>query len=73
MLSLPSLMLYMNMGKQMILTILIVSLTFRTKPEFQLRVGFLRSAADRTFMPGDLYGMFHFSLKVLPSLYLLWR
>ena len=44
---------YMLMGKQMILTILIVSLTFGTETKLQIVSVQLRSSAYRTFMSGD--------------------
>ena len=43
----------MLMGKQMILTILIVSLTFGTETKLQIVSVQLRSSAYRTFMSGD--------------------
>ena len=44
----------MLMGKQMILTILIVSLTFGTESEFQIRIIQLCASADGAFMSCDL-------------------
>ena len=43
----------MLMCKQMILTILIISIAFGTKSEFQVRIILLCSAADRAFVLGD--------------------
>ena len=51
----------------MILAIFIIPLAFGTKPEFQLRIGFLRPAAHGAFMPGDSGGLFHFPLKFLSA------
>ena len=57
----------MGVGKNMILAIFIIPLAFGTKPEFQLRIGFLRPAAHGAFMPGDSGGLFHFPLKFLSA------
>ena len=46
----------MLMRKQMILTILIISIALGTESELQVRIGLLRSAADCTLMSGDTLG-----------------
>ena len=43
----------MLMRKQMILTILIISIAFGTESEFQVRIVLLCSAADCAFVLGD--------------------
>ena len=44
----------MLMCEQMILTILIISLTFGAETKFQIRIIQFGPATDRTFMLGDL-------------------
>ena len=40
----------MLMGKQMVLTVLIVAVAFGTESKFQLGIGLIRPAADGAFM-----------------------
>ena len=55
----------MRMGKQMILTIFIISVTLRTETEFQFRIRLIRSSADGTFMPGDSAALLRFMAWLL--------
>ena len=43
----------MSMGKQMILAVLIVSVTLGTETKFQCLIILIRPATDRTFMLGN--------------------
>ena len=45
--------LHMLMGKQMIRTVLIISVTLAAEPEFQIRILLIGPAADGAFMLGD--------------------
>ena len=55
----------MCMGKQMILTVFIISVTLRTEAEFQFRIRLIRSSANGTFMPGDSTALLRFMAWLL--------
>lgn len=57
---------YMLVGKKMFLTILIISITFRTETELQVRIILFCPSADGTFMLGHPSGTIN--LLVIDSL-----
>ena len=68
----------MLMGKQMILTVFIITVTFGTETEFQSRIILFRSSANCAFMLGYTAGMSHLCiphlcLKYILSMHFFWR
>ena len=64
------------MCKQMILTILVISLALGTETEFQRRIILLGPAADRTLMSDSVRvsgGLSHLGFELLPSVHLVRR
>ena len=61
----------MAMGKQMILAILVIPVTFGAETEFQIRIILIRLAADGTFVFGDLGISLNVLLKLRPPFDLL--
>lgn len=61
----------MFMGKQMILTILIITITFGTETELKGRVILLCSSADSAFMLRDRAVALHLALKLRSAFHLL--
>ncbi len=63
----------MGMGKNMILTVLIIPGALGAEPKLQLRIGFVRPPADSAFVPCAPCRLFHFPAELLPALRLLRR
>ncbi len=61
----------MRVGIQVLLAVLVVSVTLGTEAELHLRAVHLRPAADRAFMLGNPRVSPHFPLKLLPPVNLL--
>ena len=64
---------YMLVRKQMILTIFIIAVTFRTKPKLQIRIIQLRAPADGTFVFCDAFWLTYLPPVTLFPVNLLWR
>ena len=64
---------YMFMGKQMILTIFIISIAFGTKTELQIRIIQFCPSTNRTFVACDTFRLLYLTvIRPLP-VYFFWR
>ena len=63
----------MLMAEQVILTVFVISITFRAETEGKLRIGLLGSSANRALMSGNIRSRLYLPLKFLLPVNFLWR